>query len=269
MPFHFHDGELFVQRRAGTYEQSAEALAKGWVGTTISSSGDSQMEDADLREVYLSSVDEQGRVWASAVVGQNPGFVTYGPSSAGSVVLTISSGQRNFLTYRGDPLEENIKREGAPVGMLLKGLKNRRRYRIDGHVTSTRASALKPGPWNSVRGGIGGPDLSFKVSMAMGNCPKYVHVMKLVGEDGEVPREPLVKRSTSLSEAQRRWVASSDTFILATHAGGGDGGGADASNRGGNPGFVTAPDERTIVFPDYSVSSLTWSRAGLLWTCWQ
>lgn len=41
--------------------------------------------------------------------------------------------------------------------------------------------------------------------------------------------------------------------MLGTYAGGQDGG-ADASNRGGNPGFIKALDERTIVFPDYRVS---------------
>lgn len=60
------------------------------------------------------------------------------------------------------------------------------------------------------------------------------------------------KRSTSLSKKQRDWIASSDTFTLGTYAEG-QYGGADASNRGGNPGFVRALDERTIVFPDYKV----------------
>lgn len=60
------------------------------------------------------------------------------------------------------------------------------------------------------------------------------------------------KRSTTLSEKQRDWIASSDTFTLGTYADG-EYGGADASNRGGNPGFVRALDDRTIVFPDYKV----------------
>ena len=62
----------------------------------------------------------------------------------------------------------------------------------------------------------------------------------------------LVQRSATLSEKQRDWIASSDTFTLGTYADG-QYGGADASNRGGNPGFVRALDDRTIVFPDYKV----------------
>lgn len=50
-------------------------------------------------------------------------------------------------------------------------------------------------------------------------------------------------------------ISKSETFILGTFANGLDGG-ADASNRGGNPGFVQAVDDSTIVFPDYKVSLL-------------
>lgn len=64
-----------------------------------------------------------------------------------------------------------------------------------------------------------------------------------------------LKRSTTLSKKQRDWIASADTFTLGTYAGG-QYGGADASNRGGNPGFVWALDDRTIVFPDYQVESI-------------
>lgn len=55
-----------------------------------------------------------------------------------------------------------------------------------------------------------------------------------------------------MSQQQRDWIASADTFTLGTYADG-QYGGADASNRGGNPGFVWALDDRTIVFPDYQV----------------
>lgn len=51
-------------------------------------------------------------------------------------------------------------------------------------------------------------------------------------------------------------IGSSPTFILGTFADGPNGG-ADASNRGGNPGFVQALDESTIVFPDYKVKRET------------
>lgn len=43
--------------------------------------------------------------------------------------MTVSSGSRGFLTYEGDPLDENLRRPHAPVGVLIMGYKNRRRYR--------------------------------------------------------------------------------------------------------------------------------------------
>ncbi|CAM9896778.1 unnamed protein product, partial [Choristocarpus tenellus] len=116
--------------------------------------------------------------------------------------------------------------------------------------------------------------LRFEVIMAMGNCPKYVHVRELVKES-EMLREPHIKvrksRSTVLSQVQQRWISSAETFVLATYTDGVNGG-ADASNRGGSPGFVKATDERTIVFPDYKGNNLYLSlgnivsnpRAGLL-----
>lgn len=60
------------------------------------------------------------------------------------------------------------------------------------------------------------------------------------------------QRSATLSIEQQALIASSTTFIIGTDASG-KGGTADASNRGGNPGFVQALDDRTIVFPDYKV----------------
>lgn len=41
----------------------------------------------------------------------------------------MNSGARGFLTYKGDPLTKNVMRANAPVGMLIMGYKNRRRYR--------------------------------------------------------------------------------------------------------------------------------------------
>jgi predicted pyridoxine 5'-phosphate oxidase superfamily flavin-nucleotide-binding protein len=43
-------------------------------------------------------------------------------------------------------------------------------------------------------------------------------------------------------------VAGADTFFVASWH---PAGGADASHRGGQPGFVRVPDERTLEFPDY------------------
>lgn len=43
--------------------------------------------------------------------------------------VAIASGDRGFLTYKGDPLDQNLRRSDAPVGMLIMSYRNRRRYR--------------------------------------------------------------------------------------------------------------------------------------------
>lgn len=71
---------------------------------------------------------------------------------------------------------------------------------------------------------------------------------------------------------QRRFVESADTFFLATvHAHG-----ADASHRGGNPGFVHAPSPHELHWRDYPGNSMFLTlgnleadpRAGLLFLDW-
>lgn len=51
---------------------------------TPSSSGESQMSDSiNLKEIYMTSVDSQGHVWTSVLMGDMPGFVTSSPSHSG------------------------------------------------------------------------------------------------------------------------------------------------------------------------------------------
>ena len=57
-----------------------------------------------------------------------------------------------------------------------------------------------------------------------------------------------MRRSSALDARTRALVAGADTFFIATWH---PGGGADASHRGGRPGFVRVLDDRTLEFPDY------------------
>jgi hypothetical protein len=62
-------------------------------------------------------------------------------------------------------------------------------------------------------------------------------------------------RGTRLTSSQIDWIASADTFFIATgHRGDGDNPafGMDASHRGGDPGFVAVANETRLVFPDYA-----------------
>jgi len=101
-----------------------------------------------------------------------------------------------------------------------------------------------------------------------GNCPKYIQAR--VGE--ESPAEagrPVVRRSSELDAGQRAWIAGADTFFIASRH---REAGADASHRGGEPGFVEVLDGSRIAWPDYSGNHMfqtlgnlaTEPRAGLL-----
>jgi hypothetical protein len=100
-----------------------------------------------------------------------------------------------------------------------------------------------------------------------GNCPKYIQKRRLLGESGAPAGA--VRVSPSLEGPARALVAGADTFFIATWR---PGGGADASHRGGRPGFVRVRDERTLEFPDYPGNNMFNSlgnlrvhpRAGLL-----
>ena len=57
----------------------------------------------------------------------------------------------------------------------------------------------------------------------------------------------------TLAPEQRRAIERADTFFIASvHAGTG----ADASHRGGQPGFVRVLDDRTLRIPDYSGNNM-------------
>jgi predicted pyridoxine 5'-phosphate oxidase superfamily flavin-nucleotide-binding protein len=98
--------------------------------------------------------------------------------------------------------------------------------RVNGHVART------------------GDGLTITADQVFANCPKYITPREVpppsgVTETGHAP---------GLTDAQRAVVARADTFFVGTHV---PGRGADASHRGGPPGFVTVTGPRTLSWPDY------------------
>ena len=107
----------------------------------------------------------------------------------------------------------NLKLDDPRIGLLAIEFGTRRRIRINGRVTRA------------------GDDYIVTTDEVYSNCPKYIHPQ---------PARP----DTSSPE---RWIATSDTFFIATAN---PNGGADVSHRGGEPGFVRSDGSR-ITFPDY------------------
>ncbi len=195
----------------------------------------------------------------------------------GLLWTTPLTGERGFLSARDDETVEcNLSESSAPfvceqsfqdvpMALVVMDFNARRRMRINGTGCSVT---------------LDGRDLLLiKTAEVYANCPKYIQRREVVHEVvREVEMRPVPLDSTGLSDSheepaqsdvlvtnalptsrqscgtfsdllsdeQQRFISGVDTFFIGTFADGN----ADASHRGGNPGFVQA-NEREICWFDY------------------
>ena len=162
----------------------------------------------------LTARDADGRLWTSPLFS-SPGFL-----EARDRELRVHA-----VPTAGDPLHSLAP--GQPVGMLAIEFATRRRVRVNGTLTD-----------------VGDAGLLISVDQAYGNCPKYIHPRHL--EHTDIPAPP-IERSSTLSAGHKELIRQADTFFLGTiHPTRG----ADASHRGGPPGFVQIEAE-SLWWPDY------------------
>ena len=131
-----------------------------------------------------------------------------------------------------DPLHGRIV-ASAPAGLLGIDLATRRRNRANGTVEA--------------RDGAG---FTVAVRESFGNCPRYIHVRRLV----PVVREQgtALAFEGALPDAARRLLAGTPTLFVASRSGAGT---LDISHRGGPPGFVQVgddPEGSVLAIPDYA-----------------
>ena len=213
----YHRGELEVQERAGVREMAAR------VGKVIRPFVPSAARGFLLEQpmAVVASVDDGGRPWASLLVGE-PGFVR-APDER-----TVAIDARPLP---GDPLRDNL-RDGAEVGLLAIDLETRRRMKAKGVVARVLPN--------------GGFEVRTERVYAL--CPKYIQARAWeFAADPTVP-EGNAKRGRALTGEQRARIIRADTFFVASFH---PETGADASHRGGRPGFVEVADEGTLLWPDY------------------
>ncbi|WP_405663789.1 pyridoxamine 5'-phosphate oxidase family protein [Streptomyces sp. RK9] len=240
-PDPYHPGSRAVQDRVGVREL-ADHVGRS-IGPGIRPVAAAFLELQPM--LVIGAADPvSGRVWASPLTGE-PGFLR----ATGPRQLSVAGGP-----VPGDPLAAALAVPGTPVGTLALDPRTRRRMRLNGRS--------RPTP----RG------LAVEADQVFSNCPKYLQQRRLLGAARPPAPRPRTTRGTALTPAQQDAVAAADTFFLATvheH-------GADATHRGGNPGFVRVLSARELEWPDYPGNAMFLTlgnlardpRAGLLFLDW-
>lgn len=221
----FHRGEQDVQARLGVRDR-VETFARRAVRDFMPDQH--RTFYGQLPFLVLGTVDDEGRPWASLVVGR-PGFA----GSPDDRTLTVAA-----RPMYGDPLNGTLH-PGADVGILGIELETRRRNRISGRIAAA------------------GPEgFTVAVKQTFGNCPQYIQTrsVAILPEVDEVGRRRPVIAGDRLDSRAQALVERSDTLFIATaYVEDEDAAprGADVSHRGGKPGFILVEDDRTLMFPEF------------------
>ncbi len=214
----FHAGELEMQRRAGVRDE-AQAVGR-IIARRIPPAAGRFL--AHQRIAVAASLDAEGRVWASLLSGR-PGFI----AAVDQTLLRLEA-----QPAPDDPLLANLAAR-PELGLLVLDPQTRQRMRFNG------------------RGLVSPEGLFLLVDQVYGNCPKYIQLRRLESELGAPPGA--ARASDRLGARQQSFIANADTFFIGSvHPQGG----ADASHRGGFPGFVRVLGPDRLSFPDYPGSGM-------------
>ncbi|GGW37305.1 hypothetical protein GCM10010503_11580 [Streptomyces lucensis JCM 4490] len=236
----YHAGSRAVQDLAGARER-ADHVGRS-LGQDIKPVAAAFLELQPLLVVGAADPGT-GRVWASALTGA-PGFVR----ATGPRQMSVTGG-----LVPDDPLAAALAVPGTPVGTLALDPRTRRRMRLNGRLRPT------------ARG------FAVEADQVFSNCPKYIQRRESFERAGG--RGPgASRRCGRLEPADAETVRTADTFFVATV----HGTGADASHRGGNPGFVRVVSPHELDWPDYPGNAMFRTlgnlredpRAGLLFLDW-
>jgi uncharacterized protein len=216
----FHEGERRVQRRAGEMQEADRNSPM--IAAHIPAGAVPFLQQQSL---LVLAVLDKNAMWCLPVVGKT-GWI-----SASSEAIYLD------LKQTIGPVDERILSAAAdrqPVGGVVIDFATRRRLRINGRLQ--RAS---------------GNQMVLTVAEAYPNCPKYITQRVLVWSKDVPPLS--LREGSSLTQEHRDAFGMTDIFFIATQH---PERGLDASHRGGNPGFVVSPSDRTLRFPDYVGNSL-------------
>ncbi|WP_308466399.1 pyridoxamine 5'-phosphate oxidase family protein [Rathayibacter soli] len=234
----FHSGELAVQERAG---RSSGAVIRKSIPEIA----------ADFLvtrpAVVIAGHDRDARMWATMLTG-TPGFMQ-APDPRIMVV--------HAMPLPSDPLAPLVAR-GGETGTILWD--SHGRMRVNG-LLEPRSDGF-----------------AIDTAQVYSNCGRYISRRQPLPEPDREPgrtfeTESTVETGTTLSAAQMEMIGAADTFFIGTSHPDGP---ADASHRGGNPGFVVVDSPQTLRWPDYNGNAMFMTlgnitlnpRVGLLFPDW-
>jgi hypothetical protein len=211
----YHAGELEAQERAGVRDLA------GRVGRIIRPTIPPAAAGflAARSFVVAATRGADGTVQASLLAGAR-GFA----QATGEQSLTL----RPTSGHVADVIED-LNATGV-LGLMAIDFSTRRRMRANGRAT--------------VRDGV----IELETREVYSNCPQYIHERP----DAVPPLLTSGRVTGELSPAQRAFIECADTFFIASAH---PDAGADASHRGGDPGFVHAGPTH-ITWPDYSGNNM-------------
>lgn len=235
----FHPGERALQQRAG--ETAIADLNGALLASTILAGARTFIGKQSM--AVLASIDADGAAWCSVLYGQ-PGFAHADLPSV--LTLDVALARR----AASDPLWNNLGHR-RDIGLLFIDLGSRRRYRINGSVTR-----------------IDDHGVEVTVREAYPNCPRFIQRRLLKSVQQDSGRDG-VATGAAIAGGVATLIRNADTVFLASYH---PEAGADASHRGGSPGFIGLVGERTLRVPDYAGNSLfntfgNVERNGMLGLC--
>ncbi|KAJ5898770.1 hypothetical protein N7495_003514 [Penicillium taxi] len=254
----WHPGEITIQRKLGF----DKAVTNSWSHIRDFMPDQHRLfYTSNLPFIPITTLDEEGRPWASIVAGTagELGFVKSPDSRTLSIHTRLWEGDPFLNTAKAwiDQGHQKVLSERFLTAGIGIELSTRRRNKFAGPIRSVQR--LTDSDYQ----------INVEVIEAMGNCPKYINVRKLLPNPNTRPevvyQHQHLAPQLRLPEEVIQFILDADTVFIGSiykskslefpsHAG--------MNARSGLPGFirVSPSDGRTIVIPDYSgnrfVSSL-------------